>query len=214
MFIQTLFKSPLQFLTICVILVFSICLHEFCHAWMAYREGDDSAAEYMTLNPFKQMGIMSLLMMAIIGIAWGAVPVDVSRFRGRWSRLKVALAGPAANLFLFLLASLIFILFGFFRPDGLKIIGPVMGVAFLFGMYNFTLMLFNLFPVPGLDGWIAASELFPRLKTISSEFAKGAMLFLILLAFFCVEYLFAASAWVMRMMIALGVHLGDAWYAA
>ncbi|MBE6371844.1 MAG: site-2 protease family protein [Lentisphaerae bacterium] len=211
MFIQTLFKSPIQFLTICVILVFSICLHEYCHAWMAYREGDSSASEYMTLNPLRQMGFMSLLMMAIIGIAWGAVPVDVSRFRGRWSRLKVALAGPAANLFMFLLAALIFILVGLVRPSGLNhISGPVMVIVYLFGMYNFTLMVFNLLPVPGLDGWIAASELFPRLKTISSEFAKGAMLFLILLAFFGVQYLFAASAWVMQMMVLLGAHLGGA----
>ena len=211
MFIQTLFKSPIQFLTICVILVFSICLHEYFHAWMAYREGDSSASEYMTLNPLRQMGFMSLLMMAIIGIAWGAVPVDVSRLRGRWSRLKVALAGPAANLFLFLLAALIFILVGLVRPSGLNhISGPVMVIVYLFGMYNFTLMVFNLLPVPGLDGWIAASELFPRLKTISSEFAKGAMLFLILLAFFGVQYLFAASAWVMQLMIALGAHLGGA----
>ena len=211
MFIQTLFKSPVQFLTICVILVFSICLHEYCHAWMAYREGDSSASEYMTLNPLRQMGFMSLLMMAIIGIAWGAVPVDVSRFRGRWSRLKVALAGPAANLILFLLAALILILVGLVRPSGLNhISGPVMVIVYLFGMYNFTLMVFNLLPVPGLDGWIAASELFPRLKTVSSEFAKGAMLFLILLAFFGVQYLFAASAWVMQMMVALGARLGGA----
>ena len=211
MFIQTLFKSPLSFLTVCLILIFSICLHEFCHAWMAYREGDDSAAEYMTLNPFKQMGFMSLLMMAIIGIAWGAVPVDYSRLRSRWSPLKVALAGPAANLFLFLLASLVFILFGIFKPDGLyHVIGPVMGVVFLFGMYNFTLLVFNLLPVPGLDGWIAACELFPRLRRISSEVAKGAMLLLIFLAFFAVQYLFAAGEWMMRSMIALGALLGGA----
>ena len=211
MFIQTLFKSPLSFLTVCLILIFSICLHEFCHAWMAYREGDDSAAEYMTLNPFKQMGFMSLLMMAIIGIAWGAVPVDYSRLRSRWSALKVALAGPAANLFLFLLASLIFILFGIIKPDDLyHVIGPVMGVVYLFGMYNFTLMIFNLLPVPGLDGWIVACELFPRLRGIRSEFAKGAMLFLILLAFFGVQYLFSAGAWMMQSMICLGALMGGA----
>ena len=214
MFIQSLFKSPFQFLTICLILVFSICLQEYCHAWAAFREGDDGAAEHMTLNPLRQMGLMSLLMLAIIGIAWGAVPVDVSKFRGRWSRLKVALAGPAANLFLFLLAALIFIVFGIVRPGGLPhITGPVMGIVFLFGMYNFTLMLFNLLPVPGLDGWSAACELFPKLKTISSEFAKGAMLFLILLAFFGVQYLFAAGEWIMQVILTLGVHLGDTLHA-
>ena len=72
------------------------------------------------------------------------------------------------------------------------------------------MMIFNLLPVPGLDGWIAACELFPRLKTISSEFAKGAMLFLILLAFFGVQYLFAAGTWVMQFMIQLGAMLGGA----
>ena len=210
MFIQTLFKSPLQFLTVCLILVFSICLHEYFHAWTAYREGDESAADFMTLNPLRQMGFISLLMMAIIGIAWGAVPVDVSRFRGRWSRLKVALAGPAANFLLFLLSAVIFILIGVFRSGANQMTAPVIYIIFLFGMYNFTLMLFNLLPVPGLDGWIAACELFPRLKTISSEFAKGAMLFLILLAFFGVQYLFAAGAWVMQFMIALGAMLGGA----
>ena len=209
MFIQTLFKSPLQCLTVCLILVFSICLHEFCHAWMAYREGDAGAADHMTLNPLRQMGLVSLLMMAIIGIAWGAVPVDYSRLRSRWSALKVALAGPGANLLLFLLAAVVFILIGVFRPDGVnRIAAPVIYIVFLFGMYNFTLMIFNLLPVPGLDGWIAACELFPRLRTISSEFAKGAMLFLILLAFFGVQYLFAAGAWVMQSMLALGALLG------
>ena len=210
MFIQTLFKSPLQFLTVCLILVFSICLHEYFHAWTAYREGDESAAEFMTLNPLRQMGFISLLMMAIIGIAWGAVPVDVSRFRGRWSRLKVALAGPAANLLLFLLSAVIFILIGVFRSGANQMTAPVIYIVFLFGVYNFTLMIFNLLPVPSLDGWIAAYELFPKLKTISSEFAKGAMLFLILLAFFGVQYLFAAGAWVMQSMIALGALLGGA----
>lgn len=210
MFIQTLFKSPLQFLTVCLILVFSICLHEYFHAWTAYREGDESAAEFMTLNPLRQMGFISLLMMAIIGIAWGAVPVDVSRFRGRWSRLKVALAGPFANLLLFLLSAVIFILIGVFRSGANQMTAPVIYIVFLFGVYNFTLMIFNLLPVPSLDGWIAAYELFPKLKTISSEFAKGAMLFLILLAFFGVQYLFAAGAWVMQSMIALGAMLGGA----
>ena len=211
MFIQTLFKSPMQFLTVCLILVFSICLHEYFHAWAAYREGDESASEFMTLNPLRQMGFMSLLMMAIIGIAWGAVPVDVSRFRGRWSRLRVALAGPAANLLLFLLSAIIFISIGVSRPSGAnQMTAPVIYIVFLFGMYNFTLMVFNLLPVPGLDGWSAACELFPKLKNISSEFAKGAMLFLILLAFFCVQYLFGAGAWIMESMIALGALLGGA----
>ena len=214
MFIQTLFKSPVQFLMICVILVFSICLHEFCHAWMAVREGDDGASEYMTLNPFRQMGFMSLLMMAIIGIAWGAVPVDVSRLRGRWSRLKVSLAGPAANLLLFLASAVIFFLVGLFSRrvpvSSEPAVVSLITFIYLFGTYNFVLMTFNLIPAPGLDGWNVAAELFPQIRQVSSEAVKGAMLFLILLAFFGVSYLFLAGSRLMELAVRFGSLLGGA----
>lgn len=215
MFIRTLFSDPVNFLMVCLILVFSVCLHEFFHAWMAYREGDQEAAEYMTLNPFRQMGFMSLLMLAIIGIAWGAVPVHPERLRSRRSMLKVSLAGPAANLMLFLIAAVISLLIGFAASAGkVKVSSsaayPVIYFVYCFGMYNFALMLFNLIPAPGLDGWNVVSELFPGLRQISSEAVKGAMLFLILLAFFGVPYLFMAGSFVMKLTIYLGSLLGGA----
>lgn len=215
MFIQMLFTAPMQFLMICLILVFSICLHEYCHAWMAYHEGDDGAAEFMTLNPFRQMGFMSLLMLAILGIAWGAVPVNPAKLRSRRSMLKVSLAGPAANLMLFLLASLIFLLSGMFGKNFQSRISDaaifsVVYFVFLFGMYNFALLAFNLIPAPGLDGWNILAEIFPQVRRIGSETVKGAMLLLIMLAFFGVSYLFMAGGWLMRQMIYLGSLLGGA----
>ena len=215
MFIQMLFKAPFQFLTICLVLVFSICLHEYFHAWTAYREGDDGAVEFMTLNPLRQMGLRSLLMMAIIGIAWGAVPVDLSRLRSRWSFLKISLAGPAANLLLFLISSAIVLLLGVviarthIRFSETRWF-PVVQIIYLFGMYNFALLTFNLLPAPGLDGWNVLAEIFPRVRRIDSEFAKGAMLFLMLLAFFGATYLFMAGGWLMEQVLILGVWLGGA----
>ncbi|MBO4630289.1 MAG: site-2 protease family protein [Lentisphaeria bacterium] len=210
MFIKMLFSSPLQFLMICLILVFSICLHEYCHAWMACREGDADAAEYMTLNPFRQMGFMSLLMLAIIGIAWGAVPVNPSNLRSRWSMLKVSLAGPAANLLLLLLAAISVMLVGVWGNKLEQQMFPVFYFLINFGMYNFALMVFNLIPAPGMDGWNILSELFPGMRRISSETAKGAMLMLILLAFVSVRYLFAVGAWVMFSFLQIGAWIGGA----
>ena len=211
MFIKTLFTEPLHFLMVCVILVFSICLHEYCHAWMAVREGDDGAVEFMTLNPLRQMGLMSLIMMALIGIAWGAVPVDLSKLRSRWSRIRIFLAGPAANLFLLLAAAAGVFCIGFAAnraqsESGLPLLRALTNFFLYFGVYNFTLMVFNLIPALGLDGWNVLAELFPRLRRLSSEFAKGAMLLLMILAFFGASYLFLAGAWLMQQI--LGLWLG------
>ena len=209
MFIQTLFSDPLHFLMVCVVLVFSICLHEYCHAWMAYREGDYGAAEFMTLDPLRQMGLMSLLMMALIGIAWGAVPVDLSKLRSRWSRIRISLAGPAANLLLFLIAGvcvfLITFVLGKTKPQsGLDLVRALLNFFFCVGIYNFTLMTFNLIPAPGLDGWNVLAELYPKMRNISSEVAKGAMLGLMILAFMGVRFLFIAGGWLMFQFAVLG----------
>ena len=104
LFIQVLFTNPTYFLMVCLIVVFSVCLHEYFHAQVAVLEGDFTLRNHLTLNPLKQMGFMSLLMLALIGIAWGSVPVDRSLLRSRWSMLKISLAGPLANLLLFLIS--------------------------------------------------------------------------------------------------------------
>ena len=102
MFISTLFSDPRAFATITLIVIFSICLHEYMHAWVALKMGDPTAAlhGHLTMNPFKQMGLMSLIMLALIGIAWGQVPVNPDNLPTRKKRIAVALAGVCANIFL------------------------------------------------------------------------------------------------------------------
>ncbi len=82
--------------------VASIVLHELGHGWMALRCGDDTprALGHMTLNPLVHMGGFSLIAFALIGIAWGAMPVNPHAFRGRYDDAKVAFAGPAVNVLL------------------------------------------------------------------------------------------------------------------
>ncbi len=80
--------------------IFSICLHELAHGWVAIKLGDDTPrlAGHMTWNPLVHMGPYSLLMFVVIGIAWGAMPINPSRLRGKYAEAMVALAGPLTNL--------------------------------------------------------------------------------------------------------------------
>ena len=83
--------------------LFSITLHELAHGWAAIWEGDMTPRELgrMTANPVVHMGGLSLLVFAAIGIAWGMMPVNPSRFRHRrWGDAIVAAAGPVMNILL------------------------------------------------------------------------------------------------------------------
>ena len=195
LFILEAFREPKLFLMKTLVVVFSICLHEFCHAWTALKFGDSTAADrgHLTLNPLKQMGPISILMFLILGFAWGAVPVDpyVLRARNRHAPALVALAGPAANFGLFLVG---FFGFGFLYSRTGYNFEDVVLLFLLLGYFNAFLCLFNLLPVPGLDGWAALTEYVPRLKRLSSEFAKGVTIFLIFLLLVSLGKLLAISA--------------------
>ena len=210
LFITRAFTEPKTFFMITLVVVFSICLHEFFHAWTALKFGDTTAANrgHLTLNPLKQMGPVSIIMFLVLGFAWGAVPVDnyVLRARNRHAPAIVALAGPATNLGLFLLS---FFFFGFFQTRICFLIeNKALGRAiveffFYFGEFNAFLCIFNLLPVPGLDGWAALTEYVPRLNRLSSEFAKGVTIFLIFLFLFLSGHIFLLAAKLMELAPAL-----------
>ena len=150
MFIEMLFSDPFRFFMIFLIVVFSVCLHEFFHAWAAVTEGDESLQDHLTLNPLKQMGVMSLIMFLFLGIAWGSVPVRKELLRGRKSLLKIAFAGPAANMLLYLIAFAG--LFCICKWAGQADMEQAQTRTFLFftvtlGVYNFVLLFFNLLPI-------------------------------------------------------------------
>ena len=100
LFIQQLWENPPFFFAVAIIVIFSICCHEFMHAYIALKEGDPTAADagHLTLNPFRQMGLWSLIIFAFFGLAWGQVPVRHDRMRHRHGPPLVAVAGPATSL--------------------------------------------------------------------------------------------------------------------
>jgi Zn-dependent protease len=134
----------------------SIILHELSHGWAAIRAGDRTPiySGHMTWNPLVHMGHMSLITFALLGIAWGAMPVNPSAFRGRYDDAKVAGAGPAMNLAIAIVCLLIAAVWrafgGFGVPD--QVYTNVMIFFTLGTALNIGLMLFNLIPIPPLDG--------------------------------------------------------------
>ena len=199
-FLFSAFKDTRMVLMITLVVVFSICLHEFFHAWTALRFGDTTAADrgHLTLNPLKQMGPISIIMFLILGFAWGAVPVNpaVLRARNRHAPAIVALAGPATNFGLFLIG---FFFFGFLQTRIWNLVEnkaagtTILELFVILGSYNGFLCLFNLLPIPGLDGWNALTEYVPHMRNINSEWVKGITIFLIFLLLFSISYLFALA---------------------
>ncbi|MDD3118433.1 MAG: site-2 protease family protein [Victivallales bacterium] len=187
-FLQELFQGdPIPGLIQIGVVIFSICCHEFAHAWTALQQGDATAADagHLTLNPLKQMGVFSLIALLFLGIAWGAVPVNPSRMKHKYSHMLVALAGPAMNLLLFALFTIAYVVNAdFIHNPGLKLL------TWLGGMLNVVLFIFNLLPIPPLDGWTVFGQRLCRHLNFNSEFIKGAAVFLVLLLLFSGQYFF------------------------
>ena len=161
------YQQPLAYVGVFVFVVFgwlvSLCLHEFGHAYTAWRYGDRDveARGYLTLNPLKYSNpLLSLglpvLFIALggIGLPGGAVYVRTSSMTKR-QRTTVSLAGPFANVVLGIV--LLVLTRVFFDPAHAVFWGAV---AFL-GFLQVTAVILNLLPIPGLDGYGALE---PHLK--------------------------------------------------
>jgi Zn-dependent protease len=174
-FIQTLQTDPFRYLTTVVIVMFSICVHECAHAWVALREGDDTPAwlGHISLNPRVQMGWQSIVILLLFGIAWGAVPYNARNFRNPWSGALMAFAGPLANLILsFLFAAGIAIALHF-HPVGDTDPGPALQFFALASSLNAMLFVFNMMPLPILDGWKVLSLFIPDMTRIPPQHASS-----------------------------------------
>lgn len=208
-FIEYLFSSNpaerfLFFATVLVVVV-SIVLHELAHGWAAIRLGDDTPIRLgrMTGNPLVHMGPFSLLALALVGLAWGQMPIDSTRLRGKRAESLVALAGPAVNLVLgiaCLTALALWVRFAGSAPGpGLAQNGQ--SLLEIGGLVNLALLAFNLLPIPPLDGSHVASNFFEGYRRFVSNPANQGALFL----GFAFAFIAAGP------LIALTAKLGLAW---
>jgi Zn-dependent protease len=138
-----------------ILLLTSVPIHEWAHAFVAYRLGDDTAALQgrLTLNPLAHLDPVGTIGLLIAGYGWGKpVPVNPYRLRGkmRASRALVSFAGPFSNLVLAMLAAIPFRLgwLGANLTAGISLESVLIQFIFI----NLGLMVFNLIPFPPLDG--------------------------------------------------------------
>ena len=148
-------------------IIIGLTFHEFAHAWVAYKCGDQTPKLQgrVTLNPLAHIDWMGLAALFFVGFGWGQpVQIDPYQFKNRRrDELLVALAGVAMN---FLLA----ILFSFVAKAVLSIVGwNWLSTGFGNGIWmmilyiiqiNLVLMIFNLIPVPPLDGFNIIAQIF------------------------------------------------------
>ena len=166
-FIQVLFEDPREFLTHVLVVVFSICVHEFAHAWMALKRGDDTAARagHLSLNPLVQMGPTSLIMLLLFGLAWGQVPISPVRLR-RADRALVAFSGPAANLLLCILFALVAAFAYQPEPGGQPL---AFDLAWTASAVNGMLFTLNMLPLPVFDGWSVLGGFVPAMEDLRAR---------------------------------------------
>jgi Zn-dependent protease len=156
MILQQLFSEPALFIAWLVAIIIALSVHEFSHALAGYKLGDETAKNYgrLTLNPMAHLSGVGLFMLLIAGFGWGKpVPFNPLNLKNRrFGPALIALAGPISNLAMAIFGSLILkillVLNVFLAPEkNLLII-----FLAVFILINLMLLVFNLLPIPPLDG--------------------------------------------------------------
>jgi Zn-dependent protease len=173
----------------------AITCHEVSHGFVADRLGD-STARYMgrlTLNPLKHLDIIGTLMVFIVGIGWAKpVPVNFNNLRNpKKDMIWVALAGPLTNFTLAIFSALVLRGFaavgeGMLAATPIKVVLEPILLMLAFSVYiNLLLAIFNLIPVPPLDGGRVLTGLLPYRQALTfSRIEPYGMIIIILLVFF------------------------------
>jgi Zn-dependent protease len=186
-----------RLIAVALILLFAAPVHEFSHAYIAFRLGDSTARWQgrLTLNPivhFDPVGGTLLALSAVVGgffIGWAKpTPVNVYNLRGgRRAEALVALAGPLSNLVLAIIVAI---------PLRIILASPdmvitlltddrlyfVVGIVEYFMVINIVLMIFNLLPIPPLDGWhTLLAVVNPRLSYTLRQYQQYGFVIVLLL---------------------------------
>ena len=162
-------ETMFTYLVRAMVLVTAIPIHECAHAWASDKLGDPTAKNLgrLTLNPLPHLDVFGSILMIFTGFGWAKpVPVTTRYFKNvKKGMILTALAGPAANIILALLSLILYKLWCFF-------LYPVLAVSFttanaiaqilsIMCLLNINLAVFNLIPIPPLDGSKIVAVLLP-----------------------------------------------------
>jgi Zn-dependent protease len=185
-------EKATTFIVVIIGWIFSLCLHEFSHALVAYFGGDTSVKDkgYLTFNPLKYTHpIYSIVLPVIflllggIGLPGGAVYIETWRLHSKRWESAVSLAGPVANLIMAVILSIILYL----APVSLAGIWP--GLAFL-ALMQVSALVLNLIPVPPFDGYRALAPFLNQDLRARIDQVSG---ILVMMVFFALWYLQAVN---------------------
>jgi Zn-dependent protease len=138
-------------------IILGLTVHEFCHALVAHWCGDSTSKDQgrVTLNPLKHIDPLGFIMLIFAGFGW-AKPVQFNENNLRnpkYDVIKIALAGPLSNAVIAMLLSVIFSIVASFLPMHSSSAMKIASEVFLYAIYiNWGLFIFNLIPLPPLDG--------------------------------------------------------------
>jgi len=212
--------AVLVFLFVAVGWIVSVVVHEFGHAFIAWRSGDTTVAEkgYLTLDPFKysDVGItivlpLIALLLGGIGFPGGAVYIRQDLIRSRLGRSLTSLAGPLGTLVVLLALAAVFS----WLWDGTMT--PLTGAIALLAFLQATALILNLLPVPGLDGYGVIRPFLPASVHLGlRKWERGAFFLLFLLIFLVPgvsDLLFGGALEICRALGVPGPAIAEGWRA-
>lgn len=193
-----------------LVLIFSISVHEWAHAYSAYRYGDNTAAMAgrMTLNPTKHFDPFGFLLIALgAPIAWAKpVPVNTRNFKAgtnyKRATLVVALSGILCNLLLAFIGAFLFHFLAFIGINlnlgklGMTILVVLQKIGSMLLQFNVYLAVFNMLPLPQLDGFELWSRFMPRQFVLwAYENSRAiSMVMLLVIVFFSSGFFFILTS--------------------
>ena len=138
-------------------IILGLTIHEYCHAYMALRCGDSTSRDQgrVTLNPLKHIDPFGFILLILVGFGW-AKPVQFTESNLRNPKrdvILIALAGPISNALLAMLLTIVFSLLNSFMPFGQDSTSVFFQNTLFYAIFiNWGLFVFNLIPIPPLDG--------------------------------------------------------------
>lgn len=156
----------------------ALVFHEYGHAWMAQRYGDQTAAwrGRLTLNPGAHIDLFGTIIFPVIGMifpggvlfGWAKpVPIDPRNFSNyRKGLFWVSFAGPIANILLGFLSAFFYVAYRKFVPTSFSLYAPFEAMLQILVLINFALAIFNLIPIPPLDG---SNMVLSRLNALNTQ---------------------------------------------
>ena len=209
-------SALVELLLLIPIILFSLSAHEFAHGYTAFKLGDETARNYgrLTLNPLKHIDPLGFLMLLFAGFGWAKpVPVSTRHMKNsRWGFVLVSLAGPFTNLVIatvsaFLYFSSIVVQYhlvanGFDGKQILTICSLVQSFFALSVSLNVGYAVFNMIPIPPLDGSRLLTACMPR-KAAIWFFKYEHIIQLVLFALIILDVLNGPISYAIRFVIGL-----------